>query len=147
MSALDHSPAYVLSKALTALALTVEPPAEPWPSYATKEPDLPDDCVTVYNTQGRDNGRIMISGERVEQHGIQIRVRCQDPTEGYTKANEIATSLDEDLYALHLTVGAHTYLIHCFNRTGDIIDLGEERPNSARSVYTFNGLLVIKKTT
>src|SRR5262245_53276067 len=141
--ALNHSPADALRKALVALGLAAEPPATTWPAYATVEPDLPDNAITVFDTAGRDRGRDMVANNRVIHHGIQVRVRSATHVVGYAKANAIAVALDS-LYQRAVTIDLSTYLIHDVSRTGDVLALGKNLADR-RSVFTINALLTVKK--
>lgn len=151
---LHHSPADVIRSVLVTLGLTTEPALLPendlpWPSFTNREPPTPDDCVTVFDTDGVDHGRVMFGGERQSHHGIQIRVRSTYHDSGFKKAREIALSLDS-LYDFSVTVpgtqqvGGEDYVVHSVNRVGEVLSLGREVPESKRSVFTVNAMLTLK---
>jgi hypothetical protein len=116
---------------------------QPWPCYASDEPDIPDNCVTVYDTQGRDDGRSMIDGERYEHHGIQIRVRAQSHIFGYLQSRQIAVALDQFVVGAGVTVSGHSFFVPCVSRTSGVIPLGRDTPNTKRRIFTINAVCPI----
>lgn len=136
---LTHSPADVTRWLLCALGLATDPDdGSTWPGYATGEPSSPDNCITVYDTAGGDDGRSMVTGEVFGNNGIQVRIRSSTHTVGWQKADAIWTTLAEGVYDQTVTVGSTSYLIHCYTRIGDIIAIGKESPTSKRSIFTIN---------
>ncbi len=147
---LVHSPAQVMRNVLITLDLATDPddedvdPNDPdaWPAYAAgTEPDIPDNVITVFDTLGRLFPRDMISRQRLEYYGIQIRVRGIDQPTAYTKANAIAQSLDTNLYELTIPINLDTYCVQTFLRTTHPLFLGDERIVSKRQTYVVNGLV------
>lgn len=144
---LDHSPADVIRYLLISLGLgTLPEDGAAWPIYCDQEPDRPDNCLTIYNTAGRDNGRVMINGERQEHHGFQVRIRAVTPVVGYPKARAIAVAMDQDVNRDSITIGYSEYLIHSISRTTDVFSLGEEVPASKRKIYTVNAVATLEQT-
>lgn len=145
---LDHSPADILREVMVAtLSLGTDPDdGDVWPVYASSEPDSPDNCITVFDTEGVKTGRLMVGGEVTEHHGIQIRVRSVDFPTGYAKARAIAVSLDEELYYDPVTMESSIYNVRCFNRTSGVLSLGKDVPNTKRNLFTINGLLSVRRT-
>lgn len=89
---LHHSAADIIRWLLVDLGIVGNPndsPVPAWPAYATLEPEILDDLVTVYDTASIDQGRTHYDGERQEREGFQVRVRATDTVEGYDKADEI----------------------------------------------------------
>lgn len=142
---LTHSPADIVRRLLIALGVGVDPPSSPWPIYASGEPSLPDNVITVFGTTGRQHGRTATDGEMQEHHGIQVRIRAATYPVGYTKARTIATALDT-MYQDVITVPSTTnsYLIHAILRTSDVIELGKETPSSKREIFTVNALVSVR---
>lgn len=123
-------------------------PMQAWPCYATDEPDSPDSVITVYDTQGRDDGRSMIDGERYEHHGFQIRVRAPTHRIGQLKAQQIKVVLDQAV--VHRTVTfndqngtSRSYDVPCVSRTSDVIPLGKDTPSTKRRLFTINAVCPI----
>lgn len=141
---LYHSPADIVRQALIDMGLGTLPSEEgAWPVFVSVEPDRPDNCMTVTDTLGKDNGRIMVDGVRPEHHGFQIRFRATSHPVGYLKARAVAVALDS-LYQRAVTVTTsgtdRTYLIHCVNRAGDVLYLGQDvSDRNKRDLFTING--------
>jgi len=142
---LAHSPADILRYSLIALGLGADPTAvsPTWPIYVGAEPNVPDNVITLYDTEGRSDGRMNPTGERAEHHGIQVRVRAINHTTGYAKARAIAVALDESIVLTTVTISGTTYLIHAVSRTSDVIPLGKDVSTSKRSLFTINALAAL----
>lgn len=142
---LTHSPAKILRQLLIDLSLGTLPSANgSWPVYATHEPNLPDNCITVYDTVGTDDGRSMITGELWGHDGFLVRVRAADHDTGWLKADAIQTGLAESVYDRTVHVSGSTYLVHAVTRIGDVLTLGTESPTSKRSLFTINATVSLK---
>lgn len=147
---LYHSPAELVRAALVLLGLGSDPDAQPgaaWPCYATFEPVSPDRCITCYDAEAVGHGRSMPDAEQQKHLGAQVRVRALDHRTGYRKASDVKAALD-DLYDLAVVVdspGGTVYVVHSFNRTTDIVSLGKEYPEGARSLFTLNGMLTVRR--
>ena len=140
-----HSPADILAQLIINLGLGTAPAsALAWPVFSSQEPDLPDDCVTVYDAAAQQQGRTMIDGQRQESPGFQVRVRAAHHEDGYKKSQAIATGLDEDFYDASLLLGSTHYLVHSVSRSTGVIALGKE-PNTQRVAFTFNGTVTLKQ--
>jgi hypothetical protein len=147
-SVLAHTPARVLAQVLIDLGLATNPEAAtpgPWPVYAGKEPDEPDDALTVRTTAGRDLGRSGPDSTRVELYGVQVRVRSAVEQEGYLKAQAIALALDI-VYRRAVAVGDSTYMLQHAARTGPPLPLGTDSPQTERWLCTLNFLLSLSMT-
>ena len=143
---LTHSPATAIQSLLIALGVATDPASSAaWPVYASAEPDTPDNCITVYDTAGRDEGRRMTDGQRNERSGFQVRVRSKDHATGYTKARAIAVAMDGVLRQTVLVSTQH-YLIWAVTRSSDVLALGPESPSSKRPIFTVNATASIKQT-
>lgn len=146
--ALTHSPADILRYIIVAHGWGILPPGSSnpdWSVFVDKEPDRPDNCITLYNTSAKYNGRVH-SGEVQEQHGIQVRVRSALSNEGYTRARGVAIELDEQLSIESITIGGSTYSVKSFNRRTDVKPLGTDAQTpTKRFVHTFDGLLVVRR--
>lgn len=142
---LHHSQAKIVQELLIANSLGSSPAdADPWPVYATKEPDTPDDVITVYNTVGIVGGNHQPDGEYWEENGIQVRVRCALDEVGYLKAKQIVNVLDTVILREPITVGGSTYCVHCINRSSDVLSLGT-MVGSNRRLFTINALAFIRE--
>lgn len=144
---LTHSPADIVRYALVSLGLGVLPPATGWPIYVGQEPPSPDEVLTLYDTTGRDQGRVMYSGERQTMEGIQVRARSRTHVSGWTKLQAVAIALDKDIYDATVTIGAATYLLHSVSRTGNVLAPGKENLVSELSIFTVNALVSVRQRT
>lgn len=140
----NHPPAFVIMQYLIDQGLgTARSAGGSWPIHYGDEPDTPDNCITVYDSEGRTQGRAMTSGEVQELNGIQVRVRCA-PTqivEGYKKCHNIVRNFDSSVNRTYVPIGSDTYLIQAISRTSDVISLGTESPSSRRRIYTATALV------
>lgn len=141
MPALSHSPADIVQKLLTEMGLGTDPdlsPIQAWPVYASNEPNEPDNCITVYDTQGHDSGRTNPDGEVLDHFGIMIRFRAVTHAVGALKAQNLKAVLAEQAYAQKITLDTARYLVPCFANIGQVLYNGLDNPNSKRSVFTLN---------
>lgn len=144
--ALAHSPADVTRRVLIQLGLGVAPTqTASWGIYATQEPPTPDNVITIYNTAGRDHGRVMVGGQRQKHYGIQVRVRAKKNETGFAKAQAIAIAMDEAAYDEYANLDDQGYVLHCFANVGDVIDVGYESPTSKRNLFTINALVALRQ--
>lgn len=135
------SPADLLLTLLQADGQTVaaaKGSAVDWQSTVGKELDAPDNVVTVYNTAGRVDARLM-AGNLVEHYGIQLRVRSKDQPTGWDKI----ASIEQWLLAL-TDRQASGYTVHAATGFGSVMDLGDDSPNTKRRLYTLNFNLVVR---
>lgn len=150
---LAHSTAEIMQRALIDLGLGTDPTDSPqgaWPVHDGTEPDKPDDCMTVRATTGREDGRAMPTGERLEHYGFQVRLRATDKPTGIAKAWAVAVALDQTLYDLRVSLdlsagGSQSYLVQCVTRSGTVNELGPEKANTRRELFTINGLATISQ--
>lgn len=151
MSALPllHSPADIVRGVLIDLGAASSPDISPrtaWPAFSGKEPDSPDEVITLYDTQGFSDGRFMIDGELFSHPGIQLRVRSKDTPRGYSKASQLRSALAGILNA-ELTIGANSYVLHCVAKISDVIALGDESPQSKRQLFTVNAVASVRRVS
>lgn len=109
----------------------------PWPITTGKELPKPDEVITVKDTQGTDDGRIMIDGSLVYHYGLQIRIRSMDERTGYTKAETVRTALAAVRRRV-ATVNGSGYKVHAITHIGPVLPIGDEAPQSRRKVFTLN---------
>ena len=144
---LDHSPADILRYLLIDLGLgTLPSSAGVWPVYATKEPDSPDSCITVYDTEGTRDGRTMANGEVQQHYGAQVRVRAPTHALGHAKANAVAEALDKQVWLDTVTIGSSVYMVYAVSRRSGPFSLGEESPTSKRVIFTLNVTIAVRQT-
>lgn len=140
-----HSPADIVRRVLIALGLGVDPPSTPWPIYCDSEPGAPDNCLTLYDTTGKSDGRAMKGGELFTHYGIQVRIRAVDHPTGYLKADAIRCDMARTIYDRGVTIAGTAYLLHCLARISEVLILGTETGVSKRHLFTINALASLKK--
>lgn len=144
---LHYSPADIVAQLIVNLGHGVAIDEDPaiWPVYVAGEPDTPDNCITVYDTQSRDHGRSLVTGERQEHHGIQVRVRSEDHRQGFAKIRAIAVAFDQDVYLDGVTLEEYDYRIQAITRVGDPLCLGKDGADSRRSLFTLNCIVSVRE--
>lgn len=139
---LNHSPADILRHTLVNLGKGIDPDVTTpsnsnWPFSVAQEAEAPDNVITAYDTDGRDFGRALPTGQRLEHHGVQLRVRASTFTGAYARTNLLAVTMDEDIYQEVTHIGSSSYFVHSVSRTTRPIYLGRE-PGTGRHVFTIN---------
>lgn len=116
-----------------------------WATFEGAEPDFPDDCITVYDTQGVDHGRVGVTGERQESHGFQVRFRSRTKSLGFAKAREVAVGFDV-VYLATVYVDEVAYVVQSVKRNGEPLYIGHEAPNSKRFLHTLNCVVSLRQS-
>lgn len=144
---LHNSPAEVLTQLLIDRGLVTEGQAA-----VANEPDMPDLCVTVYDTSPLFQGRQMHGGVVWEYYGVQVRVRAQRPDTAMRLARTISSHLETEVYDAtvrvadeHAGTATTEYRLHSCRRQSGPIPLGKQQPSSMRSIVTVNLLLTLKQ--
>jgi hypothetical protein len=138
-----HSAADIVCQALYGLGYLSNPETQPtgvWPGFVDSEPDSPDKCVTIYDTAGRVFPRSTPDNYRVENPGIQIRVRAATYRTAFQKARQLATALDS-INREVVDTGTYSYRINTIVRSSEPIRVGKESPTSKRSILTINAMV------
>jgi hypothetical protein len=111
-------------------------------------PDQPDESVAIFDTAGRQDGRLLQTGEQIIHPGIQIQVRDKDYSAGWERANDIALLLDGFIKEEVAIESDGIYILHNVSRTGDIIPVGIETvADRRRHLFTINAVVTISKQT
>lgn len=140
-----HEPSEIFRQMLIDLGLGTEGSAgSDWPAYATAEPNDPDNCVTIYDTQGMDDGRTMTDGEAWIHPGIQVRVRSKNQSVGFSKANSIRAAFCQ-VNSRQVSCDTSLYNVECVTHIGQILNVGQDVSPSKRRVHTLNVTTVITK--
>ena len=138
----SDSPAEVLLQMLIDLDVCSEPGDGGTEGFCDRMPDRPDQLLTVFNTSGMDNGRVM-QGERVELEGIQVSVRAQKEEDAWTIGQNVCNSFDSTSMR-RVTVNGHQYVIWMIKRTSRVIPIGKDS-NSNRMGATVNALVSMRQ--
>lgn len=140
---MTKSPAKVMQKLLIDLGLaSSKESGGDYPCYYSNQPDKPDKCFTVYNTDGQVQGRV-IGGEALEVHGIQIRLRDIDVETGDNKLNLVATTLAEDVLNTLVDISSSRFKVYAITQPSNIMYIGFDAPNTRRSIWTLNLLMTV----
>lgn len=133
-----HSPAVIVQALISSII-------SPTTVYAGSEPTEPDNCITVYDTEGQADGREMVGGEILEHIGIMFRVRGKDHPTTYSIAANLRKAIAEQIRLNNLVLGSATYTIWCFSKIKPIFFLGRDMARSQRYVFTVNCLASIER--
>lgn len=143
---MSASPAQVLKAAMVAANVCSEHNGTPWPCFVNSMPDKPDVAMAVIDRGAEKQGRILRTGEVIEKPIVQIQFRSKTYTEGWTQAAAVKAWVD-GLYALPVTVGSESYIIHSIRRDNSVLPLGAEpETSSRRELFTLNILLTLRQT-
>ena len=147
MALTQHSQADILSRVLITLTLGTDPEdGSAWPVNVNSEPSKPDNCITVYDTEGRIDGRHQPTGNVQSHPGVQIRVRGKDQTTARTRIAAIAEALDQQVYRESVTIDAIIYCLQSVSRTSDPLWIGKEAPPAQRALFTLNAVITVRQT-
>jgi hypothetical protein len=159
-STLSHSPAEILQQLMVDEGIVVEPllndETTSWQAYVSSEPSMPDNCVTVQDTVGTQDGRTVDgrvpAGEINEHPGWQIRVRAVSHRVGFLKLSQIRKELMEQVYDAFVQLQDdllvnHVYSVQAITRIGSIVMLGTDAPDTKRSLFTLSGTMAVTEVT
>lgn len=142
---MNHTPADVIRYLLISLDLGSLPTdLEDWPIFYGDEPNTPDNCITLYDTPGTDQGRSMIDGALFGFYGFQVRVRAATKSAGYLKALGIQTVMAQSVIRETVTIEGTGYFVHSISNIGDVLDLGKP-PQSSRVLFTINAVTSVRQ--
>jgi len=146
---LAHPPSQIIRELAVLIGQANDPPSGPWPAYYSEEPDgqgVRDNVITFFDVEGWADGRSMLDGEIYEHAGIHVRVRAQRNSQGAPKILTLRNALSAILrYTVDLE--ANSYFVHCLAKFSTIKDLGDESPNSKRSVHVFDCVAAVIRLT
>lgn len=115
-----------------------------WPVFAEGEPEgPPDSIIVVRTTAGVQHGRRQADG-RIESHfGLQFAIRAAKHTSGRNKAMTLADQLDQETTMVNVSWEGSVYEVWSIGRTGDVMVMGADAPNSKRKLFTINALMAV----
>jgi hypothetical protein len=146
LGGLIHSPAEVIRQLLIDYGVGTLPSTnQNWPVYATAEAATLDRTITVLDTTGIEDGRLMPTGEAPVHHGIQVIVRSRDHQEGYRRATRIRETFARQVNNDVVVVEDTTYRVPCMTKIGAILPLGKDVPVSGRSRFSLNCTSPVKR--
>jgi hypothetical protein len=111
--------------------------AEDWSAHVSREPENPDDVVTLYDTGGLEP--LSLDGPDMGQPQVQVRVRAREYEAGYSLQKAIRAALVQPDAALggaaiERTIGESRYVT--ISPIGDILAIG--RDEADRHIFTAN---------
>jgi len=149
LTTIPDPPAEVLQELLITLPGTIvtrhQNPPLAWPIYFGREPDSPDNTVTVYSTAGIKKARIQITGEVQQTHGVQIRVKSTAVLNGWQKTQAIAEVLDQQVRLTQVPLRGTTYTVWNVSRES-VVSLGRQE-GTGRYIHTLNVLMSLRAKT
>ena len=116
-----------------------------WPISVGSEQDATDNTLTVYNTGGTNDGRVM-QGEKQGLEGVQVQIRATTEPVGWAKARSIQKAM-EDALDEYINVNGTPYSIGNFARIGDVLPLNQQKPQSSRLIYVVNAVVNVVELT
>ena len=111
-----------------------------WPCFISSMPDMPNNCVAVYDTGGEKRGRLLGTGALSLSYGLQIKVRAGTYTEGWQKAQAIEALMSAVKLA-DVTIEDASYVIENVAQTSPVLPLGPEQGTSRRELFVLNFLV------
>lgn len=141
-----HPPSDILVKYLTDTGLLTDPAiGGDWPVFISRLPDganAPNNCVAIFEQEGRKSTRLMRCGEYNEKPAIQVMLRCSNRADGWKKAGDIARKMWKCSYE-KLVYGEIVYTIINFSQSTPTLYLGQEEGSKRRHLFSINAFLTI----
>ena len=141
-----HSPATVVAAFLVAGGLFGGVTA--WTYSVGYEPDadgVEAEHVTLFDTAGLKDAKLLADGTGIYRHGLQCLVRSQARSDGWTKAEAILAALTVcrgRATTDQVTISATTYTIHNASQQGPTFSLGLDGAKR-RTTHSLNFLMSI----
>ncbi len=118
---------------------------EEWEAFIGFMPDMPMDCIGVFDTQGTTDGRLM-SGQQIEHQGIQIQVRGPSHKTAWHRVQAITAALDIQFNVSVAGESGATYLVINVSRKGAIIPTGVDvKDGKRRHYFTINATVTFRE--
>lgn len=143
---LMHSPAEILRKLLLDRGLGTDGASRSaWPVFTRNEPPAPDDCITLYDTQGTSDGRAHVDGTQFQHYGFQLRVRSGQDRDGWQKSSLVRDLFNRQVHNAVVVMADDTrYVVYAVTRVGQVVPIGKEE-SSKRNLFTLNGTVSVRK--
>jgi hypothetical protein len=101
--------------------------------FASKEPDSPDNCITIYNTGGLPDECLSVTSDD-EMCTFQVRVRNNSYVNGYVVMDAIRDSIEKSKYNIITDSAGSTY----YSIWSTSLPLDLQRDTTNRSIVTQN---------
>lgn len=126
------------------LDLTIGTESAAWAVYVGFMPETGDSTICLYDTAGREDGRMMKTGEKIEHPGIQVIVRGKNYPAAMQKVVDIAHAFDSTKRVSVIVDSEGPFLLHNISRTGTILPLGmEQEGDRRRHLFSLNAVVSI----
>lgn len=149
-----HSPSQILATLLVQAGKAVfdQNLATPlkWTVFTVVVPDAPNRLITIYDTMGIKDGRIMDTGETIVHPGWQIMTRSASPQTGFRIARMLFDYTDIVVNASvpiaaqtieDMLIPAATYRVVGLFKSSPIMSAGQDEKR--RFLFTLNGTTTI----
>jgi hypothetical protein len=143
---MSYSAARWLQKYLIDQGIAANPDTAPlgnWPIYLDGMPDgagVPNDCLAIFDTVGRKDGRYMRSGQTVIHPGVMVHVRAVDRDDAYSKIDAVLNKFDGLLRA-QIIIGSDSTVIQSVSIRGNPMSLGEVPGDVRRFGFSLNAIV------
>lgn len=142
---MNHTPSQIMRWILTnpsGSLFTIPADNLAWPLFIAEMPDglVPQECGCVTDTQGAIQKRYLASGRYEQTHGIQIRTRCMEYPDGFTRLTQAAEILRR-VKRLSVTLDSTTYIVDTVMQTSPVMNAGQDEQR--RSTASLNVLLYV----
>lgn len=147
----NYSPAGMIAQFFVNKGLASAPQlSQAWPVFisfmpAANPPNVPVNCIAIYDTTGIMDGRYQDDGTQIQHPGIQIRVRSRYFPDGYNRSVSLQDEMDAAINYV-LDVGENNFLIQNISRRTNIVPLGNE-PDTNFELFTINAICTIRPLT
>jgi hypothetical protein len=118
----DNSPAEIMAVLLENF-FKVEDQGPTWPYFVNVQPDSPEENITLYDTEGKLQGKSVDGGLTVEKYGCQLRIRGRVHNTTRKQLNKINVWMDE-VFNLVVTIDEQRYTVQTIMKSSGIIPLG-----------------------
>jgi len=101
--------------------------------FISKEPDSPDNCITIYKTGGLPDNCLTVGNRSLEIHNFQVRVRNNNYLTAHTVMESVRSSIEKGIKTLVDSGGTNYFKIELNSLP---IDLQRDKAN--RAIITAN---------
>lgn len=101
--------------------------------FVSKEPESPDNCVTVYNVGGQADQCLDPDERSGERHDFQVRVRNRDYLTAHAKMEAVRDSLEKQVKTLSDSGGTNRFRLWMTTLPRDL-----QRDKTNRVIVTAN---------
>ena len=148
---MKHSPATILANLLAdhsspLFTMPDEDSNGAWPVFVSSEPPAPDECATLSDTPGMNDGRTLDVGLNLFRYGFQLRVRSNTYNAGWEKISDFVLQVST-IHNEEVTIDSSVYLVDTIVLSTPPFALGIEQGSlQRREIFTINGFVMIRNT-